>query len=159
MLRAADPFLGRWTLDVKRSRYPAASCPRQMTIEMTAVENGVHYHSETYLANGRSFTADYTAGYDDLPTMVTGAKGVLLPVFLHKESSNIVIAKYTSGLETRATSRRIVSADGNTMTVTTTSRDGSGNVSTNIGVYKKAHSANTNNFDLSRIKTDLLVSK
>jgi hypothetical protein len=58
-----------------------------MTIEMTAVENGVHYHSETYLANGRSFTADYTAGYDDLPTMVTGAKGVLLPVFLHKAVS------------------------------------------------------------------------
>jgi hypothetical protein len=159
MLHAADPFLGRWTLDIERSKYPAASCPRQMTIEMTSVGNGIRYHSETYLANGTSFTADYTAGYNDLPTMVTGAKGVLLPVSLHRESLNVVIASYTSGLETRATSRRIVSADGNTMTVTTTSRDGSGNVFTNTGVYKKAHPASSNDFDLSRIKTDLLVSK
>jgi hypothetical protein len=159
MLHAADPFLGKWTLDIKRSKYPATYCPARMTIEMTPAPNGVHYHSATHLTNGSSFSADYIARYDDHPTMVMGAKGVLLPVALHRESANVVIAKYVSGLETRATSRRIVSADGNTMTVTTTSRDGSGNEFTNIGVYKKAHVSSTSEFDLSRIKTDLLVAK
>ncbi|ADV83605.1 hypothetical protein [Terriglobus saanensis] len=159
MLRAADPFLGKWNLDIKRSKYPAPYCPARMTIEMTSAPNGVHYHSETHLANGASFSADYVAHYDDHPTMVAGAKGVLLPVSLHRESSNVVIARYVSGLETRATSRRIVSADGNTMTVTTTSRDGSGNEFTNVGVYKKANSSSTGEFDLSRTKTDRLVPK
>jgi|GEM_PF-1035799 len=159
VLHAADPFLGKWNLDIKRSKYPATYCPTQMTIEMTSAANGVHYHSETHLTNGTSFSADYVARYDDHPTMVTGAKGVLLPVSLHRESANVVIAKYVSGLETRATSRRIVSADGNTMTITTTSRDGSGNEFTNVGVYKKAHSSSTSTFDLSRVKTDLFVSK
>ena len=154
-LQAADPFLGKWTLDAKRSKYLAASCPQQMTIEMTPAANGVHYHSDTLLTNGTSFSADYTADYDDVPTLVSGAKGVLLPVSLHRVSPSVVIAKYMSGLETRATSRRIVSPDGNTMTVTTSSRDGSGHVYTNIGVYKKSVPSVRSAFAPSKDKGDL----
>lgn len=157
LLRAADPFAGRWVLDTKRSQYPVGSCPKQMTIEMAPEGDAVHYHSETQLSSGVSFSADYVAKYDGKPAMVMGAKGVLLPVSLTRLKPNVVVAKYMSGLETRATSRREVSTDGNVMTVTTSSRDGAGNVIKNVGVYRKASGAS--GFDLARAKLELLSAK
>jgi len=155
--RAADPFAGRWVLDTKRSHYPAGSCPKQMTIEMTMEGDAVHYHSETQLLSGVSFSADYLARYDGTPAMVTGAKGVLLPVSLTRPKPNVVVAKYTSGRETRATSRRVLSTDGRVMTVTTSSRDGEGHVFTNVGVYRR--SSVSPSFDLSRAKLDLAATR
>ena len=137
VLRAADPFLGKWSLDVKRSKYPAGACPTQMTIEMSSAGHGVHYHSESKLTNGNLISADYTANYDGKPVMVTGARGVLLPVSLKREGQHVVIATYESGFQVVATSRRAVSADGSVMTITTTSRDRSGKSVTNVGVYTK----------------------
>jgi hypothetical protein len=157
-LRAADPFLGKWMLDVQRSKYPAGTRPKQMTIEISAAGHGVHYHSETQLTNGRSVSADYTAGYDGKPVVVLGARGILLPVSLQRTAPNTVVATYTSGFQVVATSRKVVSASGRIMTVTTTSRDASGKNVTNVGVYRKEN-AQAGSFDLSGIRTDLLVPK
>jgi hypothetical protein len=109
-----------------------------MTIEMSQAGDGVHYHSVTELQSGKSFTADYTAAYNDVPVLVTGAKGILLPVSLHRDTATVVVASYRSGGEIRATSRRTLSTDARTMIVTTTSRDGAGHEVKNIGVYKRA---------------------
>lgn len=158
LLWAADPFLGRWTLDVQRSKYPSGTRPKQMTIEMNAAGHGVHYHSETQLTNGRSVSADYTAQYDGKPVVVLGARGMLLPVSLQRSAPSVVVATYTSGFQVAATSRRVLSANGRIMTVTTTSRDATGKTVTNIGVYRKAHSTDSS-FDLSKLRTDLLVPK
>jgi hypothetical protein len=109
-----------------------------MKIEMTLVGDRVHYHSETELQSGRSFTADYIAAYNDVPVIVTGAKGILLPVSLHRESPGVVVASYRSAGEIRAVSRRSLSADGTMMIVTTISRDGAGHESKNKGVYTRS---------------------
>jgi hypothetical protein len=159
VLRAADPFLGRWSLDVKMSKYPVGACPKEMTIEMAKAGDRVHYHSETRLTNRSSSSADYIADYDGKPVIVIGARGMLLPVSLKRTGPNVVIATYTSGFQTVATSRRVVSADGVVMTITTTSRDGAGKAVTHVGVYQRAKSAVTSGFDLSKAKGDLLVAK
>ena len=140
LLGAEDLFLGRWVLDPKVSRYPAGHCPKQMTIEMSVADGGVHYHSETRLMGGQTFSADYIAAYDDKPAMVTGTKGVLLPISLKQIRPNTVIARYTRGFETVATSRRTLSVDGQLMTVTTSSKDRSGKLVTNTGRYRKVSS-------------------
>jgi hypothetical protein len=150
MLHAADPFLGKWTLDPKSSRYPRGLCPVQMTIEMTTAGSSVHYHSETQMTSGNTFTADYTAAYDERPVVVSGARGVLLPVALKRLEPNVVVASYSSGLQVRATSRRVVSADGGVMTVTTTSQDGEGIPVTNVSVYRKAPAATTARAEVAR---------
>ena len=159
VLHAADPFLGKWSLDVKRSKYPAGACPTQMTIEMSETGHGIHYHSESKLTNGNLTSADYTAGYDGKPVMVMGNKGMLLPVSLKRAGQHVVIATYESGFKVMATSRRVVSADGRAMTITTTSRDRSGKSVTNVGVYTKTSSAVTSAFDRQKIKPQVLVSK
>jgi hypothetical protein len=158
LLWAADPFLGKWTLDVQRSKYPTGTRPKQMTIEMSAAGHGVHYHSETLLTNGRSVSADYAAEYDGKPVVVLGARGMLLPVSLKRTAPKIVVATYTSGFQVAAISRRVVSASGTIMMVTTTSRDASGKPVTNVGVYRKVHPPD-GSFELSKARTDLLVPK
>jgi hypothetical protein len=134
---ATDPFAGKWTLDAKKSKYPPGACPRRMVIEMETVGRGVHYSSETILANGSSTRSEYTANYDGTPVIVVGARGVLLPVSLKRTAANAVVASYTKALQVVATSRRVVSIDGRVMTITTTSRDRSGKLVTNVGVYEK----------------------
>jgi hypothetical protein len=136
---APDPFLGSWTLDPKASHLPGNSCPKQMTIEMTLETRGVHYHSHTEPSIGQAFDVDYTANYDGTPVMVTGSKGILLPVSLERKGISIV-ATYRSAFQVMATSQRVLSADDNTMTITTISHDAMGTQATNIGVYRRAAS-------------------
>ncbi|MCU1322554.1 MAG: hypothetical protein JWM43_2203 [Acidobacteriaceae bacterium] len=157
-LLAEDPFLGRWALDVQRSKYSSRTRPKQMTIEMSAAGHGIHYHSETQFPGGRTISADYTAEYDGKPAIVLSARGMLLPVSLKRTAPNVVVATYTSGFQAAATSRRAISANSRVMTVTTTSQDVSGKTVTNVGIYRKVHSPD-GSFDLSRIRTDLLVPK
>jgi hypothetical protein len=132
---AKDLFLGVWSLDAKHSKYPPGTAPKEMTIEMSLAENGIHYHSETSYGNGRKTTADYTAAYDGKPVIVTSTRGLLLPVSLKRENERAVVATYTRGFTPVATSRRVVSTDGLKMTVTTESEDPSGKMVTNVGVY------------------------
>ncbi len=37
---AQDPFLGRWVLDTKASKYPGRTCPKRMLIEMKMEARG-----------------------------------------------------------------------------------------------------------------------
>jgi len=134
---STDPFLGRWTLNLRRSKYPAGACPKRMVIEMNSVERGIHYRSETTYANGNTLRAEYTADYDGKPAIVLGSRGMLLPVSLKRIDSHTVIASYTKSSEVVATSRRVVSGDGRLMTITTTSKDQSGKKATAVGVYEK----------------------
>jgi len=136
---ASDLFLGNWTLDVKKSKYAGGQIPKAMTIRMTDSDSGkgIHYRSLTFWQNGAASSADYTAAYDGQPSVVSGGHGMLLPVSLRKSSATEVVATYSSGLETIATSRRVLSKDGNMMTMITTSRDKSGKSFTNVGVYRR----------------------
>lgn len=132
-----DPFVGKWVLDVRRSTYPAGTCPKSMVIEMEATSRGVRYRSDATFVNGRKVHSEYTADYGGNQAIVMGAHGMMLPVFLRRIDSRTVVASYTSALVVVATSRRVVSEDGRVMTINTTSKDLSGKSVKTIGVYEK----------------------
>lgn len=134
---SGDPFLGKWTLNPQQSKYPIGTCPKRMVIEMESHGSGIHYHSETTYANGATARSEYTAAYDGKSALVTGNRGMLLPVFLKRPNSHTVIASYTKALQIVATSRRVVSKDGHHMTITTISKDRSGRNVTIVGVYDR----------------------
>ncbi len=134
---STDPFAGRWVLKPRLSKYPAGTCPKSMVIEMEPSGSGIHYSSDATYANGRLAHSQYTAGYDGRQVTVRGVHGILLPVSLKRVNSHTVVASYTRGFEVVATSRRVVSASGRRMTITTTSKDQSGKKVTSVGVYEK----------------------
>ncbi|MGC2193049.1 MAG: hypothetical protein WA628_00130 [Terriglobales bacterium] len=134
---STDLFLGEWKLNVQRSVYPAGTCPKQMTIEMTSTARGVRYHSSTTYANGTTTQAQYVADYNGKQAAVMGGRGFLLPVSLRRMDSRTVVASYMRGMQLIATSRRIVSSDGRTMTITTKSRLFTGKSMTSVGLYER----------------------
>jgi hypothetical protein len=134
---STDPFVGKWELDVSRSFYPAGNCPKNMTIEMRSVGSGIRYISDATLPNGGTVHAEYTADYNGKQAIVMGARGMMLPVFLKRIDAHTVIASYTKGLVVVATSHRVVTEDERRMTITTTSKDGSGESLTTVGVFER----------------------
>ena len=134
---STDPFLGEWKLNVQHSVYPPGTCPKQMTIEMTATARGVHYHSNTTYANGARTQAQYVADYNGKQAAVMGDRGFLLPVSLKRIDSRTVLASYIRGTQLMATSRRVVSPDGQRMTITTKSRPSPGKSVTSVGLYER----------------------
>ncbi len=134
---STDPFLGKWALDTKNSKYPAGTLPKNMVIQMEAAGEGVRYRSDATYANGRTAHSQYTADYRGTPATVMGSRSIMLPVYLKRVNSRTVIATYMKGFEAVATSKRVVSPDGRHMTITTISRDQSGKKTTTIGFYTK----------------------
>ena len=134
---SADPFLGRWLLDPKASRYADHRCPRRMVIDMAPEGDGIRYHSETVPAVGEVFHVDYSAHYDGKPAIVTGDRGILLPVSLQRDGPRHVRATYTSAMQVVATSDRTLSPDGKIMKVVTVSHDAFGQSQTTVGIYRR----------------------
>ncbi len=132
-----DPFVGIWELDTGLSKYESKDMPQKMLIVMQAVPQGVHYRSETTLADHRVASAAYTAEYDGRPAMVMGDAGLMAPVVLKRKDRFTVDAVYVRGFQTIASSRRVISADGAIMTITTSSKTAQGADSVNIGIYHK----------------------
>ena len=133
-----DPFAATWTLNVQKSKVPAGGMSEEHGNCDGISGRGIRYRSETSYANGNSSRAEYNAAYNGKEAIVMGSAGLLLPVSLTRPDTNTVVAKYHRGLQVVATSRRVVSRDGRTMTITTVSPDKSGKNVTSIGVYEKA---------------------
>lgn len=134
---ADDPFIGKWQLDPAHSKYESGNVPQSMTITMEAGEQGIHYHSQTTFSNGRHSTTEYTANYDGRLTTVQQDSGVSAPVSLKRIDANTVEAQYERGFRTIATSKRVVSSDKQTMTITTLETTQEGKTMTNISVFHR----------------------
>lgn len=136
-------FIGTWNLDVPQSQYGKDDLPRESQLRFEPVTDGVRYSSRTTFRDGAILTAEYTADYEGHLAMVYGARGFLAPVSLKRIDAHTLQADYCRGLRTVATSRSVLSADGGTLTVTTTSLTREGTSSVHVGVYRRAPAAFT----------------
>ncbi|WP_321473690.1 hypothetical protein [uncultured Paludibaculum sp.] len=148
---AEDPFIGKWTLNASKTKYPkSVPLPKSMSITMEPAGgqgSGIHYRSEISFQDGKFpsgktsagavLISDYTADYSGTPVVVVTNGGVTTPVSLKRLSERTVVATYARENIVLATSTRVVSKDGQTMTVTTISKDKSGKNVTTVGVYQK----------------------
>ncbi len=130
-----DPFDGVWTMNGAKSKYAGGKLPKAMTIRMETGVDGVQYHSETTQADGKVLITDYVAAYDGKPAIVRSGSGLTSPVALKRVDARTVEASYQRYQQVVATSRRVLSKDGKTMTVTTVSKDPAGKSVANVGVY------------------------
>ncbi len=135
---ASDPFVGAWVLDPQRSRYESGDVPAHMVIVMSPTARGIHYRSDTTLGNGNRVSSEYTADYDGGLAMVLGTAGVLAPVLLRRVDERTVECSYMKGIRVVATSRRVISEDGSTMTISTVSPAKDGTTGTNVAVFGRA---------------------
>jgi len=134
--QAMDAFIGTWKLTSFKSMDTEASSPDMMLIMMEQAESGIHYRSET-ISKSRVVIAEYTAEYDGHLSLVTGNYGLMAPVKLMRIDAHTVEATYIRGLQVVASSRRVLTDDETTMTITTQTYDAERHALTNVGVYRR----------------------
>jgi hypothetical protein len=117
---ADDPLMGTWKLDVAKSSY-SSGAPPQSTISSYEPygKDGFRFTSDTVNAQGKASHISYVSEYDGKDYPITGdpardsnsAKRIDLYTHLitNKKNGNVT-----------TTSRRVVSKDGKTLTITTT---------------------------------------
>ena len=116
-MRAADPVVGTWHLNLAKSRYDPGPPPKSQT-RIYREENGeVKAVVVTVYDNGNSDTVYYPANYDGKEHPVSGSPdtdGILMTrVDDYTAESILKHAGHPIG-----TARRKVSLDGQTMTIT-----------------------------------------
>jgi hypothetical protein len=116
-VRAADPVLGTWHLDVAKSRYDPGPPPKSQTRIYREEGGAVKAVVTTVYKNGNSETVYYPANYDGKEHPVEGSPdtdGILMKrIDDYTAESTLTHAGHTIG-----TARRTVSRDGQTMTIT-----------------------------------------
>ena len=130
----ADPTIGTWKLNLAKTKYTAGQAPKSTTLVITAAGQGVKLTSESVLADGSTRKISYTATYDGKDAAVTGTPDYDT-ISLKKTATGMDGSRKKAGKVVQTFSR-VVSADGKTMTVTSTGTNAAGKVD-NVQVYDK----------------------
>src|SRR5436190_18053025 len=120
----ADPTVGTWNLNLAKSKYNAGQPPKSSTVVIEAAGAGIKLTSNSVLADGSARKIGYTASYDGKDAVVTGTP----------DYDGMSVKKTATGAEGSRkkagkvvqTFTRVVSADGKTMTVTSTGTTATG---------------------------------
>jgi hypothetical protein len=136
---AADPFVGTWKLNTNRSKF-APGAPSFILAAIQIESAGTGLKSTASGADGQGISGDFTFScqLDGTPCKVTPAtipmRGVSAvdTITLKRADPNIIMATGTKNGKPVYSDRRVVSADGKTMTVVRdgTMRDGKKDEST-----------------------------
>lgn len=129
-----DPLLGRWTLVTSKSRYTPGPPPQSQTRVYEAQQKGIRTTITTVSADGETTTVEYAANYDSVEYHVTGSAATD-GIALKRVDPYTAEASLTHAGRITGTARRVIAADGQTMTITF--RDVRGVVH-NVAFYEKA---------------------
>jgi len=143
LMAAADPFVGTWKLNVDKSRFtPGAPSFILGTILIESTGNSLK--STGAAADGQGISSDFTFNcqLDGTPCKVTPgtipmrSESAVDTITLKRIAPNTILAAGTKNGKPVYSDRRVVSADGKTMTVTSTGTNATGKVD-NVQVYDK----------------------
>ena len=132
----SDPAVGSWVLNLGKSKYTPGPAPKSQTVTITAVPNGIRVSAKGVGGDGKATNTEYTAKYDgkDVPVMFNLSYDATALRRIDANTSEIVRKKAGKIVQT---AKRAISADGKTMTVTTTGVDDRGRQVSNVAVSDK----------------------
>ena len=136
-LSAADVVIGTWNLNVAKSRYDPGPPPVSQTRVYREEKGEVKAMITTVYKNGNSATVHYPANYDGKEYPVSGSPDTdgisMTRVDEYTAESVLIHAGKPIG-----TTKRVVSRDGQTMTITFKGVGELGEPVNNTAVYTKA---------------------
>src|SRR5262245_11525897 len=113
-----DPrVLGTWRLNLAKSRFVPGPPYREETRTYEAHEQGVKATIHRIIADGRPATIEYVANYDSIEYPVSGSSDYDA-IRLKKVDSRTFEGVLSHAGNVFATTRRVISEDGKTMTIT-----------------------------------------
>ena len=135
-LWAADPATGTWKLNLAKSKYSPGPAPKSATITYEATADGIKRTGDSTDADGKTTSMAYTAKYDGKEYPVTGSDAfdAISIKRINERTSEGTLKKAGKVV---STARRVVSADGKTLTTTITGTNAKGEKVKNTAVYDK----------------------
>jgi hypothetical protein len=120
--RADNPWLGKWTMNVKQSTY-AGPAPKSATHWFVETPDGMTQIIEQVTADGRTLRTEVTARLDGKDYPIQGdAQRDSTRAFRRIDRRTLEVTNKTDGKVT-STIREVISPDGKTRTATATGRN------------------------------------
>ena len=114
---ATDPVLGKWKLNVEKSRYVPGPAPKSQTRIYEAKGDGVKVTITTVAEDGVAIVVEHPLNYDSKEQPVTGSQqSDAIALQRIDEFTSESVMKHAG--KVIGTNRRVVSNDGKTMTIT-----------------------------------------
>jgi hypothetical protein len=134
--QAPIPGLATWKLNVAKSKFSPGPAPKSLTVTFSAAGQGVRAVIDGVGPDGSKVHWEYTANFDGKPYPVTG-NGDGDMVVMKRVDANTIETAYTLKGKPTVVNRRTVSADGKTMTVTSTGTNAQGQKVNNMQVFER----------------------
>ena len=133
--QAPDPAVGKWNLNVAKSKFSPGPAPKSTTATISA---GAAYKVvvEAVTADGAKVNWEYSANFDGKPHPVKGNPDGDMVVAKRVNAATVETSYTLKGKPTTSNSR-VVSADGKTMTVTSTGTNAQGQKINNVQVFER----------------------
>ena len=137
-LRAQDPLVGTWKLNVAKSKYIPGPGPKSLTRTVTPEGDKMKYSNEGVAADGSAIAYGTTVTLDgkDYPVTGSGVPGGADTIAITKLSPTSYDATFKKSGEPILTSKVRISKDGKVTTSHLQSAPGKGSVN-NTAVYDK----------------------
>ena len=129
-----NPHMGTWKLNADKSKL--ASKTRNDTVVYEAAGDQIKVTVDGVDENGSAVHHEWTGKFDGKEYPVTGDASSDARTYRMVDKHTLAFTASKGGKQT-LTGRVVVSADGKSRTVTTTSTDASGKKVTNVAVYDK----------------------
>jgi hypothetical protein len=136
MAQGPVPGLGTWRLNVAKSKYSPGPAPKSATVTFSAAGQGVKAVIDGVGPDGSKTHWEYTANFDGKPYPVTG-NGDGDMVVARRVNATTIETSYTLKGKPTVVNTRVVSADGKTLTVTSTGTNAQGQKVNNVQVFEK----------------------
>ena len=134
--QAPVPGLATWKLNVAKSKFSPGPAPKSLTVTFSAAGQGVKAVIDGVAPDGTKIHWEYTANFDGKSYPVTG-NGDGDMVVMKRVDANTIETAYTLKGKPTVVNRRTVSADGKTMTVTSTGTNAQGQKVNNMQVFER----------------------
>jgi hypothetical protein len=133
---AADPAVGTWVMNAKKSVFQPGPAPRTQTRVYRESPDGITATVVTLSADGKSSTVEYPVNYDGLAHPVTGSPDIDA-IKMEKTTSYRAESKLMHAGRVIATTVREVSGDQKTITITYDGTTADGGRIHNVSVYDR----------------------
>jgi hypothetical protein len=128
--------VGTWKLNLAKSKYQQGQAPKSATLVYEAAGAGIKVTVDQVPADGPAIHYAYTANYDgkDVPVVGSPNGDTAARTRVNATTTKLVNKK---GGNILSTLTLVVSADGKTLTITTTGQDAKGQKIDGVAVYDK----------------------
>ncbi len=134
--QAPDPAVGSWNLNVAKSKFSPGPAPKSTTATISATGTTYKVVVVAVSADGAKVNWEYSANFDGKPHPVKGNPDGDM-VVAKRVNATTVETTYTLKGKPTTSNSRVVSADGKTMTVTSTGTNAQGQKINNVQVFER----------------------